>query len=775
LCKLYPAMRIGGQQIDEAIVARMQRVIDEHPGISRVALSRRICEDLRWRSRNGRLKEVNCRVALLKLHRAGALRLPEARPFGGRRRARAAREAVAQEALIQGRLKEVGPVQLIPVGSAESEASRLWNDLMDRYHYLGSGPLCGAQLRYLIRSASHGWLGGLAFSAAAWKVRARDRWIGWSPETREQNLHQVVGNSRFLLLPHLRVPHLASHVLGRALRRLSKDFRQRYGYEPLLVETFIEQERFAGTCYRAANWIEVGHTQGRGRQDRGHRGGSGIKRVFVYPLHEQARERLGASALARPVRVAKCVPQDWAQEEFGAAALGDRRLNRRLLTIARDFYARPQAQIPQACQSRARTKAAYRFLEHPHTSMDVLIEAHRQSTCQRIAAHKIVLCPQDTTSLNYSTHPATANLGPIGSKREGIIGLMVHDTMAFSIEGTPLGLLDVQCWARQAEQFGKKHRRKQRPIEDKESYKWLASYQRVAEAQHQCPGTMLVSIGDREADIYELFHLGLQDPRGPKLLVRAEQDRLLADGQGHLWSSVAGQPLAAIQELHVPRRESFPARVARLEVRFAEVRLKPPKDKAKLGPLKLWAVLAEEAQAPAGVEPLCWMVLTSCAVQRFEEALEKLDWYTKRWGIEVYHKTLKSGCKVEERQLGDAASIEACLAIDMVVAWRVYHLAKLGRETPDIPCTVFFEDAEWKALLTFITGQPVVDGPPPSLREAMRMVASLGGFLGRKGDGEPGTKPLWLGLQRLDDITVAWKIFVPHLRGPPVSSTAGYG
>jgi hypothetical protein len=450
-------------------------------------------------------------------------------------------------------------------------------------------------------------------------------------------------------------------------------------------------------------------------------------------------------------------------------------LNRRLVEIARDFYARLQAQIPQACQTRARTKAAYRFFQHPHTSMDDLLEPHRRTTQQRIAEKKIVLCPQDTTSLNYSTHPATENLGPIGSTKDGIIGLIVHDTMAFSVEGTPLGLLDVQCWARDAEEFGKKHKRKQRAIEEKESYKWLRSFQSVAEAQRHCPGTVLVSMGDREADIYELFHLALQDPKGPKLLVRAEHDRLLADGQGHLWLLVASQPEAGIQEIHVPRRGRVAAPVARLAVRFAEVTLKPPSDKSKYGPLKLWAVLAQEIDVPKDILALCWMVLTTCPVTSFDEATEKLAWYTKRWGIEIYHKTLKSGCKIEERQLRDADSIEACLAIDMVVAWRVYHLTKLGREVPDLPCTVFCEDDEWKALATFITKRPVVDGTPPTIREYTRMLASLGGFLGRKGDGEPGTKSVWLGQQRLDDFKLAWKLLVPHLRPPPVPGAYSYG
>ena len=250
---------------------------------------------------------------------------------------------------------------------------------------------------------------------------------------------------------------------------------------------------------------------------------------------------------------------------------------------------------------------------------------------------------------------------------------------------------------------------------------------------------------------------------------------LMVDGQGHLWSVVEQQPPAGIQQLQVPRRGKRAARQARLEIRFAVVSLKPPKGKASYGPLTLRAVLAQEIDAPESVEPLRWMLLTTCRVDSFEEALEKLNWYTKRWCIEIFHRTLKSGCKIEERQLGSAIRIEACLAIDMVVAWRVYHLAKLGREVPEVACTVFFEEAEWMALTAFITRNPEPPPAPPTLREAIRMVASLGGFLGRNGDGQPGTKSLWLGLQRLDDITATAKIFSPYLRPPPVSSPSSYG
>jgi hypothetical protein len=281
---------VGGQRIDDKIIARMQGIIDENPGEKRGALSRRICEQLKWRSRNGRLKQVSCRKLLSRLRREGKIRLAEAEVFKGKRQRKIKLEQVPAESVKQAELQDIQPVELVVVGSGDSEASRTWNDLMDRYHYLGSGPLCGAQLRYLVRSEKHGWVGALSFSGAAWSVQARDQWIGWSRQWREKNLNQVVANSRFLIVPQWKVPHLASHVLGVVMKRLRADWRGRYGYEPVLVETFIDKERFEGTCYRAANWVEVGETRGRGRQDGTHRRRSSIKRIFVYALHRQARQ-----------------------------------------------------------------------------------------------------------------------------------------------------------------------------------------------------------------------------------------------------------------------------------------------------------------------------------------------------------------------------------------------------------------------------------------------------------------------------------------------------
>jgi hypothetical protein len=221
--------------------------------------------------------------------------------------------------------------------------------------------------------------------------------------------------------------------------------------------------------------------------------------------------------------------------------------------------------------------------------------------------------------------------------------------------------------------------------------------------------------------------------------VRCERTRNRKSGEEYLWEKMADQPVCGIQGVHIPRRGCQLAREARLEVRHAQVELKPPSGK-DYPPVTVWMVYAREVDYPQAVaSPLEWMLLTTVEVSTLEQACERLSWYARRWGIEVYHRTLKSGCRIEDRQLETAESLEACLALDMVVAWRIYHLTMLGREVPNLPCTIFFEEAEWKALYILVNQTTDLPATEPTLREAVRMVASLGGFLGRKGDGEPGT------------------------------------
>lgn len=772
-------------QFDETLLTRITETIQAEPILSRRKLSQQICQWMEWRSPNGSLKEMSCRKALLELHRRKLIELPECKkdmPFHTRNKSRPL--ACPPPFPVACSLEDLGPVELIPISSATSKNSRIWNSLLDSYHYLGSGPLCGAQLRYLVWSVRFGPLGGLSFSASAWRVRCRDTFISWASDAREHNQQLVVNNSRFLIPPMVKVPGLASHVLAQCCKRLADDWQERYSYRPVLLETFVDRSRFAGTCYRAANWQHVGATTGRGRQNTG----ATTKDVYLYPLSADWQDVLCSlpdGTLSTTPQPTRSEPVDWVEEEFGGAPLGDRRLTERLMQLGGSFFAKPTANIPQACASKSATKAAYRFFDNDRISMNTILAPHFEATEQRAQGHEVVLAVQDTTTLNYSNHPMTEGLGPINTKQDKSIGMLLHGTMAFTPKGTPLGLLNVQCWARDADEIGKRDQRHSKTIDKKESFKWIESYHAVCAAQARSSKTQYIVMADREADIHELFAEYIKTPKSAELLIRAERSRNRnvideEDEIQRLWPYIESVQPAGLIDLMVPPQPGRPSRQAKLEIRFAPVTLNAPRRKADMPNVPVHAVLAKEIDLPAGVdEPLEWMLLSTLAVTTFEEAQTALARYARRWGIEIFHRVLKSGCRIEDRQLGAARRLENCLAIDVVVAWRIQHLTWLGRETPDLPCTVFFEDEEWKALVGFINQTPAVPATPPSLHQAMIMVATLGGFLNRKSDGEPGTETIWRGLQRLDDITRAYVAFVlgPRMAkdATTVSSPSAYG
>jgi hypothetical protein len=571
----------------------------------------------------------------------------------------------------------------------------------------------------------------------------------------------VVNNSRFLIVPSVKVKCLASWVLARVEKRLGQDWEQVYGYRPVLMETYVERGRFAGTCYRAANWTWVGVSTGQGRRGEG----ASIKDVYVRRLDESWQQSLCQEAdgqiRVRPAVLAR-EPRNWIEAELGGADMGDARLTARLLEITGKFYEKPTANIPQACGSVHAAKAAYRFLDNEKVEWPAILAPHYASTEARVGEHAVVLAAQDTTTLNYNTHRHTEGLGPISDSKHRVRGLIVHDTMTFTADGVPLGLLDLQCWARSG--IGSSAQRGNKPIEEKESFKWVQSYRAVSQVQNRCRKTMLVVVADREADIHEIFSEQAASRHGAQLLIRANRscNRQVLDGDDSheaLWPVLEQQPVIGERELLVPPSEDRKARKAILTVRSAPVVLKPPKRKPHLMPVPVWAVLARESNAPEGVEPLEWMLLTSVQVQHKEDAFQRMSWYARRWGIEVYHRILKSGCSVEERQLENSRRLINCLAIDLIVAWRIFHLVTLGEHTPDVPSTIYFAPSEWRALVTFVTKTKLPPLQPPTLNEAVRMLATLGGHLGRHRDGHPGAEVLWRGMARLADIDAAYQLY----------------
>jgi len=459
--------------------------------------------------------------------------------------------------------------------------------------------------------------------------------------------------------------------------------------------------------------------------------------------------------------------QDWAQAEFGAADLGDARRDARLVQLARELGERPEASLPQALERAGALKAAYRFFDNADIAHEKILASHVASSIERMRGRELVLAVQDTTFIDYSSHPNTGGLGPFSA--EGGWGMICHGTLAITPEHLPLGVLGLRLWAREAGQ-PKRATRRARPIEDKESHKWIDGLNAAAHAAAQLPGTRVVSVADRESDVYEF--LARAHTLNIDVLTRAAWDRNVQGSDEHLFAALAAAPVIARKTLRLSARKGQAARTAKLRIRACPITLQSPLHGSARGlaPIPLWGVWACEINPPAGVEPLDWKLLTSVPVTTREEALERLDWYAARWGIEAWHRVLKSGCHIEKRQLESFERLCRMFTVYAVIAWRIMYMTMLARVAPDIACTAILNEDEWQALYCRIHHSSTPPATAPPLRQAVRWLAKLGGFIGRTSDGEPGTQTLWKGFQQLIPLTEMYRI-MKHRNTTKKSST----
>ena len=325
------------------------------------------------------------------------------------------------------------------------------------------------------------------------------------------------------------------------------------------------------------------------------------------------------------------------------------------------------------------------------------------------------------------------------------------------------GLLHAHCWARSKRKKSRRARsRHDKAISEKETFRWLEGFRHVEHLAHLYPEQQWVSVNDREGDIYEVLQEAAAPGHWAGLLVRARHDRSLLDQRGKtLFKYLRRLPEAGTYTVRVPRHENQPAREVTLSVRFAAVSFSAPRYHSGQPPLSLWAVWAQEITPPSGQKPIRWCLLTTVPVHTLAEAIQRIEWYVKRWTIEEFHRVLKSGCQVEARQLTTRARLQRALAIDMVVAWRIMDLNKAARLQPDAPADRWLSTAEWQALYCYVHRTQEAPEKPPTIGQAVRWIAQLGGFLARKSDGHPGPMTLWRGLQRLSDIVASWQAFGP--------------
>lgn len=437
-------------------------------------------------------------------------------------------------------------------------------------------------------------------------------------------------------------------------------------------------------------------------------------------------------------------------DEFKHVKLKDYRLVKRIKDFAESMEESPQCSIPKACQDRSKTKACYRLLSNQKLNPNLVISSHRKETIKRIKEHDKVLIIQDTTSLDFTTHKKAKGLGPIGTF-DNLSGIMVHSALCSTTSGVSLGLVAQKIWVRDFDERGKSSLRKKLPIEEKESYKWFEIMDLSLKGIPE--GVMAITVADREADIFEFFHKAKLEKR--ELLIRAIHNRRVAQEQKRLYQQIEQSPIVGKCLVKLPRNTKLntPERKALLTIKICEVTLLPPQNKnnQNLDKINLYAVYAEEVSPPKGVEPVKWLLLTTLPVKSIEQAQEKIQWYCHRWKIERFHFVLKSGYGIERLQLETYARLQNAISIFSVLAWKITWITYQSRETPNAPCTLILDDQEWKVLYCVVNKTSHPPKEPPTLKEAVILLARLGGFLARKNDGDPGVKTLWLGYRELNN------------------------
>jgi len=694
---------------------KRQLEVTEFP--SRTSFAKQLCKHFNFFDTTGKLQLSGCLKALSKLCTSGLIKLPESKKK--KKSTNTPRRLKDKTSLvIDNPPTDVNAIKSLELVLVETvEHREIWNELMITEHYLGNAVLVGHQLRYLIRS-EHGWLGGIGYGAAALNLSARDRWIGWTKEQSDKYLQSVVNMSRFLIRPKVKCPNLASKVLGMSIPQFVKDFERRYHFRPLLLETFVDTERYQGTCYQAANWLPIGQTKGRGRQDTACKAELSKKTIYVYPLEKDFRKQLGLAENAGlgALKIGEGLEADkWAEQEFGQAPVGDKRLGKRLVKAAHDMAQTPGRAYAGTVQGDwAATKAYYRMIDQPEDSqltMENILAPHREQTARRMKSEKVVLCIQDGSEINYTNLNKCTGLGELKANQTGAItrGLNLHSTFAVTTTGLPLGVLKSQALAPTFKSPDDKRKPSKIPIEEKKSFVWIEHHRDLLELSASMPHTKLIDVCDREADFFELFDEYRNNPR-VDLLIRAKHNRNLPDESEKLFDSVRFSPEQGQINVPVPKQSARakkskqkakiarPARMATLSLRAKTIQLPAPEYFPDKDAIEIQIIHALEQNPPRGCEPIEWFLLTTIKIDTQEDIEKCLRWYTLRWRIEDFHRVLKSGCNIDKLAHETAERLRRAIAINLVIAWRIMLMTLMGRETPDLPAEILFTDIELRTM-----------------------------------------------------------------------------
>lgn len=477
----------------------------------------------------------------------------------------------------------------------------------------------------------------------------------------------------------------------------------------------------------------------------------------------------------------------WVKDEMEGLELRDARINRRAVKVL-DALAHAGESTPDSFRTKAALDGTYRFMSNEKVSPESLLAPHNRQSIARTSRYERVLLVQDTTEVDLTKpNRQVKDAGPLGCNSRR--GFFLHPLLAYTPNGMPLGIVSSIQWTRSVMEKKstpeeKKKQRNNTPIEEKESYRWIEMTREGKQIAANNPQTEYIGISDSESDIYELFAEIECRPRNYHLLVRGCQDRAIADYktlQGSDETSSAAKtigdalnesPLCYKMDVNVrgrkskiqsetrQRRQSRADRVAAVEVRAAQVTIRPPyRPDRRLPAMTVNVVEVRETDAPIDEPPVHWMLITTLPIKEEEQVREVVATYKMRWNIEVYFRTLKSGMGLEKLRYQTLGRYMNATMLLMIVAWRVQMLTHAAREESDAPCSAFVDDTQWKPLYLVTHPADSLPDVPPTIGEFLVMLAKQGGYIKRKGQGPPGTITVWRGIRRLETLSLAWTTF----------------
>ena len=737
----------------------VQGLAQEYREKRRADLIKAVCHHFDFVNAKGDMQQSCCREALVSLEKAGKIELPpgEKRPRKTQK-TRTLKGVVPEPQGVPATVQEVTGLELVQ--AREKNDILIWNTLMNAEHNRGA-VIRGERVYYLIKS-DYGYLGAMSFSSASIALKDRDNFIGWDSITRKRNLNHVVTMSRFLIRKSVKCENLASKVIGMALRRIENDFYLTTKHKVYIVETFVDDNEFHGTSYLATNWIEVGETVGRGRNDVNHKSKLTKKKIYLYIIEKRFRDIL-CTTYTDPYPALDPIEgldiDEWAENEYSGCKFNKGSV-KRLIEIATLMAKKPTKSFCKAAYGdRAKIAGYYRFIQNKSEKINhkTMIIGHKDQTIRRSKSQTRILAIEDGTTYNFSSHIKCDGLGRIGANQTNakILGIYQHATIATTTDGMPLGILnlDIDTPIEREEDDDKKI-----PLEERKSYYWHKHFLELVKIKKLLPNTEIINVCDREAAIFDLFKLQ-KEKKSVHLLVRVKEKRKLIDGT-ELCDTVKNIEKIGEIEIDILRQSERPrykgkeakeakaGRKAILSIRVKEVEISDTDKKRNSDDIRLTLIHAKEENPPQGVDCIEWFLFSTKKITTFEEAKECIKYYETRWIVEEWHRVIKTGLSAEYLENRSIERIGRVIAIKLVIAWRIMLMTYLGRDMSDLEPDIFFNEIEIDTLKIVATKEKLP--LPVDLGKAVYIVAKLGGYQGGSSSLPPGHDALWTGYSELE-------------------------